>query len=180
MGDGLGPVGRELRQGVGAELRADAEETERLVALAARRRRSLADLAGDLRARGDTVAVDVPGRRFTGVVVHAGADVLRLRTAAGSVDVPLRGAVGIAVLQRAPTGGADGTDGPASFRSRLLELELAGTPVELGDATTGGPLLGRLAAVAVDHVVLAGAAGDERWLSLAAITYVQVRDVTRG
>lgn len=176
MQESSGPVGRELRQGIGAEVRADAEETERLVALAARRRRSLADVGAELLARGDTVAVDVPGRRFTGTVVHAGADVLRLRTIAGAaVDVPLRGPVGLAVVERARSGGSDRLDGPASFRSRLLELELAGAAVELGDASAGAPALGRLSAVAVDHVVLATTAGEERYLSLAAITYVQVR-----
>ncbi|MBW3618795.1 MAG: hypothetical protein KY461_00990 [Actinobacteria bacterium] len=174
MGDGFGPVGRQLRQGVGGELRAEAEETERLAALAARRRRSLADVAADLLARGDTVAVDVPGRRFTGRVVHAAADVMRVRTVSGAVDVPLRGPVTLSVVERARAGGVDHPGGPSSFRSRLLELELEGAAVELGDAATGDTVVGRLTAVAVDHAVVVGPGGTERYVSLAGIAYVRV------
>lgn len=179
MGDGLGPLGRELRQGLGAELRADAEESERLTALSARRRRTLADVVAELLARGDTVAVDVPGRRFTGTVVHAGADVVRLRTAGGAVDVSLRAPVSLQVLEHARTGGSDRVDGPSSFRSRLLELEMEGATVELGDVVSGGVVAGRLHAVAVDHVILVDPAGTERYLSLAAVSDVRVRSSPR-
>lgn len=173
MSEWLGPVGRELRQGAGAELRADAEETERLVSLAARRRRTLGDVAASLLARGDTIAVDVPGRRFTGTVVHAGADLLRLATPGGAVDVNLRGAVALQVVERAPSGGSERSDGPPSFRSRLSELELAGTTVELGDHRDG--LVGRIAVVAVDHLVLLDPTGAERYVALATLTYVRPR-----
>lgn len=173
MSEWLGPVGRELRQGVGAELRADAEETERLVALAARRRRTLGDVAAALLARGDRIEVDVPGRRFTGTVVHAGADLLRLRAAGGPVDVNLRGPVSLQVVERAAAGGSDRSDGAPSFRSRLSELELEGATVELGDGRDG--LVGRIDVVAVDHVVLVDRVGTERYVARAAITYVRVR-----
>lgn len=173
MSEWLGPVGRELREGVGAELRADAEETERLVALAARRRRTLGDVAASLLARGDRVAVDVPGRRFTGTVVHAGEDLLRLRTVGGPVDVNLRGPVALTVVERATAGGAERSAGAPSFRSRLSELELEGATVELGDGGDG--LVGRIDVVAVDHVVLVDPAGAERYVARAAVTYVRVR-----
>lgn len=174
MGDGFEPVGRHLRQGVGAELRAEAEEAERLAALAARRRRSLADVGNDLHARGDTVAVEVPGCRFTGAIVHVATDHLQLRTVGGVVDVALRGPVTLTVVERARTGGADRHDGASSFRSRLLELELAGDAVELGDAVSGGTVGGRLSAVAVDHVVVVDPDGTERYVSLSGITFVRV------
>lgn len=175
MDDGLGAVGRELRQGIGAELRADAEETERLVAIAARRRRSLADVANDLLARGDTVAVELPGARFTGTIVHAAGDLLRLHGPAGALDVHLGGPVALTVVERAPTGGIERVDGPASFRSRLLELELDGATVELAHEAAAGTLVGRLLAVAVDHAVVVDPAGNERHLSLRGLSWVRSR-----
>lgn len=173
MSEWLGPVERELRQGIGAELRADAEETERLVALAARRRRTLGDVAAALLARGDVVQLDVPGRRFTGPIVHAGADLARVRTRGGPVDVNLRAAVNLQVVERMATGGTARTDGPPSFRSRLSELELGGDTVEVGDGRDG--IVGRITIVAVDHVVVVDRDGGERFISQRGLTYVQVR-----
>jgi hypothetical protein len=121
------------------------------------------------------VVVAVPGRRFAGVVAHAAGDLLRLRTPGGTVDVHLHAPASIRVVDRPRHGGGLPGDGPSSFKARLLELEMAGTVVELGDAVAGEAVVGRLRAVAVDHVVLVDADGAESYLPLGALTFVQPR-----
>ncbi len=170
-----GELGRELRQGVGADLRADAEESERLALQTARRRRTLVDVARELMARGDLVGVGVPGRRFTGVVTHAAGDLVVVRTAGGLVDVNLRAPAHLRVLERAPRGGETSTDGPSSFKARLFEIELAATPVAIGCSTVGDEQRGTIAAVGVDHVVWHDGDGAEWFLPIAAITHVLQR-----
>jgi hypothetical protein len=170
-------LGRELRQRLGPDLRAEAEEDERLAAQAARRRRRLVDVGRDLMARGDRVAVVLPGRRLTGVVVHAAGDLLTVRTAGGEVDVHLAGPVQLRVEDRAAGGGSATSDGPTSFKARLLELELAGQPVELG-AAPAGEQIGTIRAVAVDHLVWQDRDGGEWFLPLATISHVLRRPPT--
>lgn len=179
MSDGLESVGRELRAGIGAEVRADAEELERLAALAARRRRTFADVARDHMLRGDTVAVQVPAGRFVGLVVHVADDLVRLRTRSGEVDLRPRGPASLRVVERARHGGIDASRGPSSFTARLRELELAGARVELGVALGPDVLAGRLAAVAVDHVVLETGGGDVH-VTLAGLAWVREQRWSRG
>lgn len=165
-------LGRELRQRVGNDLRAEAEEGERLAARSALRKRALVDVAREAMARGDQVAVGVPGRRFTGVVAYAAGDLVILQTVGATVDVNLRAPAHLRVVDRAPAGGAATTDGPSSFKARLFEIEMAGLPVEIGCTTLAEPQPGTVRAVAVDHVIWHDRDDQEWFLPIAAITHV--------
>lgn len=197
MDDGDGPdpldaLGRELRTRLGPELRAEAEEAERLALQAARRRRTLADVARELAARGHEVLVTVGDRRFVGVLVHAAGDLAVVRTAAGDVDVNLAAPAALRELGRASRAGAradgpraarphaggvgaGGTTTAGSFRARLFEIELAAAPVTLGCTTGGEELHGRITAVAVDHLVWQDLDRTVSYLPVAAVSHVRGR-----
>lgn len=166
---------RDLRRQLDAEFRAEAEESERLAAQAARRQRTLADVARDAMARGDLVAADIAARTFSGTVLLAGTDFVSLATVAGRVDVRLSAPALVMHITRRPAAvGRDRRSGPETFRARLLELELAGAVVEVGLATPGSERVGPLATVAADHLVLHGDVG-EVFVSLAAVVWVRER-----
>lgn len=145
-----------------AELRADAAEWEQLAATDWLRRRSLADAARELLARGDRVAVRVAGRVAHGEVVHVGDDLACVDTPGGVVDVHLDGPAVWQVVQRVRAGGRAATPGARRFAARLAEHEAAGAPVCLV-TSDGTEAVGVIAAVAGDHVVLDAADGS-RWL----------------
>lgn len=177
MGDLAGwddELGRELRQRVGGELRAEAEETERLAALQARRRATLTDVARHARARGDRLALDLPGVRATGTVLHAAGDLLSLEVRGGRLDVRTDRVLALRVVEPgAPGAGREPIDGPASFRARLFELEMAATPVEVVVGDAADPRRGVLCAVAVDHVALRDPDRVEWCLPLHAVSCVR-------
>ncbi len=166
--DGLDELGRELRRRVGRETREEAEERERDAARLLARTRTLADVAADLRARGDQVTVEAEGRRFTGVVVYAGRDYLRLRAPAGDADVRLDAIVAMSV-DRPGEGGHGPVPGAEKFRARLLESEGAEVEVGRGHAE---PLRGRLETVGQDHLLLRDADGRARWVASSRVAYV--------
>lgn len=145
-----------------AELRAEAAEWEQLAATDWLRRRTMADAARELLARGDRVAVGVGGRSAQGVVVHVGDDLACVATAAGTVDVRLDGPAVWHVVQRVRSGGRSPTGGAKRFAARLAEHEAAGAPVCLV-AGDGAEVVGVIVAAAVDHVVVDGPDGS-RWL----------------
>lgn len=145
-----------------AELRAEAAEWEQLAATDWLRRRTMADAARELLARGDRVAVGVGGRSAQGEVVHVGDDFACVATAAGTVDVRLDGPAVWHVVQRVRSGGRSPAGGAKRFAARLAEHEAAGTPVCLM-AGDGAEVVGVIVAVAVDHVVVDGPDGS-RWL----------------
>jgi hypothetical protein len=70
-----------------AELRAEAEEYERLAALDALRSRKLGEVALELLHRGDVVAVELAHRSFVGTALYAAGDLLCLRTHTEDVDI---------------------------------------------------------------------------------------------
>lgn len=157
-----------------ADVRADAEEAERLALRASLRRRDLADVARDLMARGDRVAIDVAGRRLVGVVVHAAGDLVSLEGEAGRVDVALGHVRRLGVVAPDATAGRDAVEGPRSFKARLYELELDEPTVVLALAD-GAELTGRLRAVAVDHVLLTDLDGHEWAVRLDHVAHVAAR-----
>ncbi|MDQ4129582.1 MAG: hypothetical protein M3133_01090 [Actinomycetota bacterium] len=167
----LRELGRELRERLGGEFRGEAEESERAAAVAAARARSLADIAATLRSRGDLVAVSMRRRSFTGTIVHVGTDFLTLRTPGGLAHCSLDRPVLLRVVARGQSGGIGPGPGPATFRARLLELELDGHEVELG-----GVLLelqrGRIRVVGRDHIVFRAADGEECYVALSALDFV--------
>lgn len=167
----LQALGRELREAVGGELRSDAEQAERLAALRARRRRTLADLAGELAVRGDRVAVTLPGMTLRGTVVRAAGDLVSVATPGGVVDVNAAAVRTLQVVAPATGVAPPPPCGPDGFKARLYELEMAGARVLLG--VGDDELAGRITAVAVDHLLLAGPDGTIRAVGLAAVTRVR-------
>ena len=170
--DPLRRLGRELRGRVDDELRAEAEERERIAATAARRRRTLTDVAAELCARGDRVRVTVADHTFLGTISRAAGDLVTVRLVSGEqVDCHLGVPVVLEVVERVRQGGRPPGDGVASFRARCFELELDGTPVVVG-TTAFGERHGRIGAVAVDHLVVSE---DETtaYVPLAAVAYVR-------
>ncbi|MDP8977479.1 MAG: hypothetical protein M3N17_02665 [Actinomycetota bacterium] len=160
---------RRVERRMRAELRAEAEEYERLAALDLLRGRTLADVARELVGRGDIVAVTAGGRTFVGPVVHAAGDLACVRAAGEDVDVNLPATAAVRVVERRRSGGSPGA-GPDSFKARLFEHERAGVPAEVGWA--GERLLGVVRAVAVDHVVMDDDDGQRWHLAIARIAYV--------
>lgn len=172
-GGDLGDLARQLRAGVGGELRADAEEGERLAAQAALRRRGLADVALAARDRGDVLVVVLPGARFRGRVVHAARDLLTVAAAAGTVHVRLDGAVALHVDGAAVAAHREPDPGGApSFKAKLYELEMAGSQVEVSAGVLPAPLRGRIRAVALDHVLVQVADGPPWAVGLPAVRSV--------
>lgn len=169
----LAALGRELREAVGGEARAEAEEAERLAALKALRRRSLTDLARELSVRGDRVVVVLTGLTLAGVVVHTAGDLLGLATPGGRVDVRLPAVTEIRVVEPSRSDPPPSGPGPENFTARLFELEMAGQEVTLGVA--GEEVAGRLAAVAADHLLVVDHDGVERAVARHAVTHVRVR-----
>lgn len=170
---GFGELARELRAGAGADVRADAEEGERLAAQAALRRRTLADVAREAADRGLTVLVECGDRRFAGTVAHATRDLLTLVTVGGDVHVNLAGPVLVRTGEPAMTAAWRPDDDVPSFRARLYQLEMDRTEVDVGVVTAPGELRGRLRAVARDHVLL-DIADDRSAVAVGAIAWVRV------
>lgn len=148
-------LGRELRRSVGDEFRRAAEDDEIAASKVALRRRNLEQVAYELLARGDVVAVTCGAERFTGRLVHAHGDLATMhRSVGGEVHINLAGPVMLTVEERATEGGK-GRDrfGPESFIARLRQLELDETDIEI--VTIGeGHVAGRIGAVATDHVMV--------------------------
>lgn len=163
-----------------AELRAEAAEYELLAAKDRLRGRDLADVAGELVARGDVVTISLSSRSFTGEVVHAAGDLACLATAGGEVDVHLGAPLAISVVERVHAGGRSRAGGPGSFAARLAEHEAAGSRVELGARLSAGAQpagwerIARVEAVARDHVVVT-VDGQPSFVALAAVDYVRLR-----
>lgn len=169
---GEDPSFREAAQELRSASRLEAEEDERQAAQLTRRSRSLADIAFEAMSRGDRVAAGTGDRTFTGQVVYSSGDLMTLEVGRATVDFNLQGPVRLQIVEPARSGGGPRSDGPGSFRGRLLELE--GHP---GDIEVGSPLLpdglrGKIQVAAQDHLVFRDAAGTEWFVPLNWIAYV--------
>ena len=163
----------EVAAAIRAEIRLEAEEAEREAAVSAAMRRDVADVARELMAHGDTVAVDGGQRRFVGHIMAAGSDVVTIDAENRRVDVNLKTFQGMRVVMRARSGGRRGTSGGAtSLRARLLELHLSGEAIEAGIAGSGEPILGPVALVGSDHIAVGGTTGPEWFVPLTSLAYV--------
>lgn len=168
--DPLDEIARELRQGPGAEFRAEAELDEIETETGRRRRRSLADVARGSMHRGDTVSALVAGRTLTGHVDGVGVDYLVLVTAAEVVDVRLDAAV-LRVVP-APSGGHDGRPGSATITARLAEYEQTGERVTLLTDTIAD-VTGSIRVVATDHVRIVDLDGADIIIPLRLIAAIR-------
>lgn len=159
-----------------AELRAEAEEYERLALKDLLRGRTLQEAVVDLCHRGDIAALVLDSRTLVGEVLHAAADLVRLRTATTDIDVNLRGVSAVRIVEQMRSGGRACLAGPVSFAARLFELEASGERVELSTRMPTGEVLGRISAVAVDHLVLRDDDGMVWFVPLHTIDCVRVAE----
>src|SRR2546421_879295 len=154
----LGEVAAAIR----SELRLEAEEAEREAALSAAMRRSLSDVARELMAHGDTVALDVGERTFTGAITGVASDLVTIEAAGTRVDVRLGSLASIRVVKRARTGGMRGAPRDSTgLRARLLELQLSGQEVEAGGTPAPRPVVGPLALAGEALLPVGAAAGPD-------------------
>ena len=166
----------DVAAAIRSEIRLEAEEAEREAAISAAMRRDLSDVARELMAHGDTVAVDVGERIFVGPIVAVGTDVLTLEAGSWRVDVNLNSLQRMRVVKRARSGGRRATHGStASFRARLLELQLSGEAIEAGTISSDEPVIGPVALVGCDHIAIGGDA-PEWFLPLTSLAFVRVRE----
>ncbi|MDQ3710266.1 MAG: hypothetical protein M3387_13350 [Actinomycetota bacterium] len=152
--------------------RAEDEAYEELAARDLLRGRDLADVALELLHRGDEVAVHAAGRRFTGTLVHAAGNVACLGTALGTVDLHVGATTTWQVLTRQRRGGVGRAGGAASFKARLGEHEAVGTMLQMGITSPDDTLVARLAAVAIDHVVVDEPDGSRWFVPLSRLAWV--------
>ena len=164
-----------------SEVRLEAEEAEREAAVSAAMRRDVADVARELMAHGDTVALDVGQRSFVGPILAVGNDVVTLQTGSSRVDVNLKCLQRLRVVNRARSGGRRGTHGgTTSFRARLLELQLSDEAIEAGIADCDEPVVGPVALVGSYHIALGNQAEPEWFVPLASLTFVRTRNPSAG
>lgn len=145
-----------------AEWRADEEDATAAAHRNWEHTRTVHDRAREWMHGGRVIDVVVDAATFRGTVVAVGEDLLAVQTVSGRVDVALgapdaRAAVMIRV-PRVPAGGSirgasTNPIGAVHFRGRLLEVESAAAPVEIGVAVAPFSLRGALT-VGADHVVV--------------------------
>lgn len=162
-----------LSQRMRDELRSEAEEYEALAAKDLARGRRLADAVLLHCHRGDVVEVTTSSATFVGRITYCAGDLACMLTETAEVDVWINGVLSVRVVERAHRGGWGLSAGPASFKARLFEHEAGGGPVSIGTRLPDGEIEGRIAAVAVDHLVVEVAGPETRYLALAAVEYLR-------
>ncbi len=162
--DPLDELRSELRSQVGGEFRRAAEDDELAAQQRHLRNRSLADVAHELVARGDTVQISFGGERFVGTVIYARGTLATLETQdKDEVHINLEGPVVLRVTRRATDGGRTPDPlGPESFVAKLRQLELEGGAVLLSLPEQGQSVRCRIDAVATDHLMATDLA-DQTW-----------------
>ena len=144
-------LGSELRRRMGAEMRDEAEEIERLADLQRRRKDSLREVARAAMHRGDSVSIAIGERSWNGTLSAVGEDYLRLETSQLVIECPLVAAV--VTVARSRSGGQSGRPASATWRARLAEIAAEEKTVQVllrGSET----VVGRIEVVAVDHLEL--------------------------
>ena len=163
-------LARELRQGVGAEWRDEAEITERETHLGSLRKRRLEDVAREAMHRGDIVTAMVAGRSAKGSVMFVGTDYLVLQTTSQTLDIVLHRAV--LRIEARPGGGHTTRGGSATFKARLAEYEQTGEPVTLHLMGGASQQTERILVAAVDHCITEDAEGARSHTPIALIEMI--------
>ena len=168
--DPLEELARELRQTVGAELRAEAEITEQETHVGRLRKLGMADVARAAMHRGDLVSLITATRTITGVPVYVGKDYLVCQTQTEIVDAPFERVV--IRVERRPEGGHANRGGSITFKARLSELEHTREPVTLTTADAALEVHGRIAIVAADHCIVEDPDGPRLHIPISQIALV--------
>lgn len=166
---GLDDLARQLRQGAGEDLRAEAAEDEELTELQRLRRHTLAEAARRAMHRGDRITVSTAGLTLAHPVVAVGTDYLTMEDEDRWVDVRLTEAA--LTVDPRPAGGRSGRPAAATFRARMMEheQELAAVEVVTREA---GRWAGRIEVVTTDHLALADDDGLKTYLPLPLVLVV--------
>lgn len=168
--DPLEELARELRQGVGAELRAEAEMTELETHIGRLRRLGLADIARSAMHRGDVISLITATKTITGIPVFSGKDYLVCQTPTEIVDAPYERV--LIRVERRPVGGHTTHGGPITFKARLSELEHTGESITVLTADANHELSGRIAVVATDHCIIEDRLGPRIHVPIAQICMI--------
>ncbi|MBT8203589.1 MAG: hypothetical protein HKN74_12855 [Acidimicrobiia bacterium] len=172
MEDPLDELGRELRERMGDELRAEAELVEQDAATVELRRRTVADVALELVSRGDTVSVIAGEKVLRGTLVYARGELARIHTASGRADINLASPVVLRVDARSRDGGTAARPGADTLRARLLEYDMEDVAIELWAPTPATTVSGSISAVGRDHVVLEDHDGADWIVRLVDIAWI--------
>ncbi|MFI5052886.1 MAG: hypothetical protein ACHQDE_00875 [Acidimicrobiia bacterium] len=172
------PQLRETGAALRAVWRAAEEEWTRAAFEAWEHERTLVDVARDCMHRGDTVTVQLPGRRLIGPVVSVGDDFVRIGTATGPVDVRVScdARFHLRVVAPARAGGSRGLPGVATFRARLLQFEADRAAVEIGVHGTSDVMVGSIT-VGRDQVSLEDGNDGRVYVPIGSLSWVRPVDV---
>lgn len=169
-GDPLEELARELRETVGAELRAEAEITEQETHIGRLRKLGMSDVARAAMHRGDLVSLITATRTITGFPVYVGRDYVVCQTPTEVVDAPFERAV--IRVERRPEGGHTTRGGSITFKARLSELEQSGEMVTITTADAALEVRGRIAIVAADHCIVEDPEGPRMHIPISQIALV--------
>ena len=170
--DPIEELARYLRQGIGAEMRAEAEEAERESHQGRLRRRTMSDIGRECANRGDRVRARTAVRTVVGRVDHVGADYLTIVTAEQACDVRLDRCT--LTIETSASGGHSTQRGSVTLKARLAEYEQTGEPVTIVCAGVDAEVDGVVAVAATDHVVVVDA-DDRRTVVPYAVIDLVVR-----
>lgn len=168
--DPLEELARELRQGVGAELRAEAEITERETHAGYLRGLKLSDIGRAAMHRGDLVSLITATKTVTGLPVFVGKDYLVIETKTEIVDAPFERI--LIRVERQPQGGHTTRGGSITFKARLSELEHSGEMVTICSADTAFEMVGRVAIVSTDHCIIEDPTGPRFHVPITQISMI--------
>ena len=171
--DFLDELGRELRERIGAEMRWEAETSERDAAAVEMRRRLVADVARELASRGDTVSLFAGARSVRGTITYARGDIATLDTPGGQVDAHLAAGLILRVDTRSPSGGTAPRSGSDTLRARLLEHEVLGNRLEFWSARHDLEISGDVITVGKDHVIVQDRNNQEWIIPLMDVAWVR-------
>ena len=153
--DPTSDLARELRQRVGEEFRAAAEEGEADARKIALRSRTLGHVAYELMTRGDHVAVHAGEAIFTGPIVHARGDLAIVEMGPSNiVYVNLAGPITLRTTSGRTSGRTWDRTGATSFLAALRELDMHGATVDVHAPGPLGQVTGKVEAVTPDHLML--------------------------
>ena len=153
--DPTADLARELRQHVGEEFRAAAEEGEADARKMALRSRTMGHVAYEMMTRGEHVAVHTAETTYRGPIVHSRGDLAIVEASPGTiVYVNLAGPVLLATTHQATTGHTWDRTAATSFLAALRELDMLGATVDVLAPDPLGHVRGSVEAVTPDHLML--------------------------
>lgn len=167
-----------MNRAIENELREDAYEMEYIMAQSELRSRTFAEVAREIRNRGDHVTIVVSHRSFTGSITFAAGDFVTITTPELEADVHLADVAYMRSIRKGQQGGREVGDGPGTFAMRLLEKESTTTKVEIGFAKVEATITGSIKAVTQDHVLIIDANRSECVAPISGISYVIRRSRT--